>query len=61
MNDPNADFFIQGIKEGFEITNKRNHSNYRQVESDNYRFATCDENIESVENQFEVELCENDI
>ena len=58
MNDPDADFILEGIREGFKITNKHNHSNYRQVESDNYHSAICDENIESVENQIEVELSE---
>ena len=58
MNDPDAVFILEGIREGFKITNKHNHSNYRQVESDNYHSAICDENIESVENQIKVELSE---
>ena len=48
MNDPDTDFILKGIKEGFKIPNNHNHSNYRQVESDNYHSATCDENIKSV-------------
>ena len=58
MKDPDADFILEGIREGFKIPNKHNQSNYRQVESDNYHSAICDENIESVENQIEVELSE---
>ena len=55
-NDPDKSFLLQGIKEGFRITD--GDCQFKEAEMNNYRSATADEFSDKVQDQILTEIKE---